>query len=62
MAAMQKFILALVVGVAIGYFYGFADAKSHKKNVVERVVSRVGGNARSGVGNDIDGRMSAADR
>ncbi|HVE78392.1 MAG TPA: hypothetical protein VNA89_06005 [Gemmatimonadaceae bacterium] len=59
---MKKFLFAFVVGIAIGYFYGFVDAKRHKKNVVERVVGRVGGSARAGVGNDIDGRMSAADR
>jgi hypothetical protein len=32
-----------VVGIAIGYFYGFGDAKKNDENVVTRVVSRVGG-------------------
>ncbi len=38
---MLKFIFVLVVGISIGYFYGFDDAKKNDENVVERVVDRV---------------------
>ena len=31
---MFKFAFALVVGISIGYFYGFDDAKKHTENVV----------------------------
>ena len=51
---MFKFAFALVVGISIGYFYGFDDAKKNDANVVERVVDRVGGSNRGKYNNDID--------
>ena len=39
---MFKFAIVLVVGISIGYFYGFDDAKKHDENVVTRVVEKVG--------------------
>jgi hypothetical protein len=39
---MFKFVIVLVIGIAIGYFYGFDDARKHDENVVERVVDSVG--------------------
>ena len=54
---MFKFLFALVIGIAIGYFYGFGDAKKHDENVVTRVVAQVGGNNRGKYNNDIDKRM-----
>ncbi len=43
---MFKYFLVLVVGVAIGYGYGWKDAQLHPKHVVERVIERVGGETR----------------
>ena len=43
---MFKYVLNLAIGVAVGYGYGWKDAQKNKKNVVERMVSRVGGKNR----------------
>jgi len=59
---MFKFIIVLVVGIAIGYFYGFDDAKKNDVTVVERVVDRVGGSNRGKYRTDIDKQMDAAER
>lgn len=58
---MFKFVAALVIGIAIGYFYGFDDAKKHDENVVERVVDRVGTTG-SKYSTDVDKQMDAAER
>jgi hypothetical protein len=54
---MFKFVFVLVVGISIGYFYGFDDAKKHDENVVTRVVAQVGGNSRGKYHHDIDKQM-----
>jgi hypothetical protein len=58
---MFKFIAVLVIGIAIGYFYGFDDAKRHDANVVVRVVDRVGVTG-SKYSTDVDKQMEAAER
>jgi hypothetical protein len=58
---MFKFIAVLVIGIAIGYFYGFDDAKRHDENVVVRVVDRVGTTG-SKYSTDVDKQMEAAER
>jgi hypothetical protein len=59
---MKQFALALILGIVIGYFYGFSDAKSHRHNVVRRIVSTVGGSNRSKLSNDVDAKVEAAER
>ena len=59
---MKLTILALVLGIAIGYGYGFRDAKIHKKSIVERTIDRVGGKNRGAYNNDLDKTSAAADR
>jgi hypothetical protein len=59
---MKQLVLALIVGIVIGYFYGFADAKSHRYNVVRRIVSTVGGSNRSKLSNDVDAKVEAIER
>ena len=59
---MKLAIFALVLGISVGYFYGFDDAKHNKKNVVERTVDRVGGKNRGKYANDIDKRADAETR
>ena len=51
---MVKTLLILAVGVAIGYSYGYKDAKTHDKTVVERALDRVGGAARGRYSSDVD--------
>ena len=58
---MFKFVVVLVIGIAIGYFYGFDDAKRHDENVVARVVASVGTTG-SKYQTDVDKQMDAAER
>ena len=53
----MKLLFVLCIGIAIGYAYGFDDAKLHEANVVKRVVERVGGSNRGKYKNDIDKQM-----
>jgi len=59
---MKLTILALVLGIAIGYGYGFRDAKIHKKSIVERTIDRVGGKNRGAYNNDLDKTSASAER
>lgn len=59
---MFKFAFVLVVGISIGYFYGFDDAKKHDDNVVTRVVDRVGGSNRGKYNNDVDKQMDRLEK
>ena len=59
---MFKFVIALVAGISIGYFYGFDDAKKHDDNVVTRVVERVGGSNRDKYRTDVDKQMDAVEK
>jgi hypothetical protein len=43
---MFRRILILVIGIAIGYAYGFGDAQHHDKPVTARVLDRIGGQVR----------------
>lgn len=58
---MFKFLIALVVGISIGYFYGFDDAKKHDENVVNRVVAQVGKKGEN-YRTDVDKQMEAAEK
>jgi hypothetical protein len=59
---MKRFVALFLLGIVVGYFYGFSDAKSHRDNVVRRVVSTVGGSNRSKFSNDMDAKVEAAER
>ena len=59
---MFKFLFILVVGVAVGYSYGWKDAKTHKQNVVERVVNRVGGKNRGAYDTNLDAQVESVGR
>lgn len=58
---MFKFVVVLVIGISIGYFYGFDDAKKHDANLVVRVVDRVGTTG-SKYQTDVDKQMEAAEK
>ena len=58
---MFKFAIALVVGISIGYFYGFDDAKKHDENVLTRVVAHVGKKGEN-YRTDVDKQMDAAEK
>ena len=59
---MFKYIFILVVGISIGYFYGFDDAKKNDENVGARMVARAGGSSRGKYNNDVDKRMDALEK
>ena len=59
---MKLTVFALVLGIAIGYGYGFRDAKIHKKSIVERTIDRVGGKNRGAYNNDLDKASASAER
>ena len=58
---MWKFLLAIVIGISIGYFYGFDDAQTHDENVVERVVAKVGTKGDK-YRTDVDKQMDQAEK
>jgi uncharacterized membrane-anchored protein YhcB (DUF1043 family) len=58
---MLKFAIALVIGISIGYFYGFDDAQKHDENVVARVVEKVGTKGEK-YRTDVDKQMEAAEK
>lgn len=57
---MFRILLLLIIGIAIGYFIGFSDARTHDRHIVQRLVDRAGGAARSGLNNDVDARAEKA--
>jgi hypothetical protein len=58
---MFKFVVALVIGISIGYFYGFGDAQKHDENVVARMVDKVGTKGEK-YRTDVDKQMDAAEK
>ena len=42
----MRFILAIAIGIGIGYFAGFSDAQKHDRNIVERTVNKTGDRSR----------------
>jgi hypothetical protein len=45
-AAMVRTLFILAVGASIGYVYGYKDAKTHDKTIVERTLDRAGAAAK----------------
>ena len=41
-----KTLFILAVGVAIGYAYGYKDARTHETSIVTRAIDQIGGKAR----------------
>ncbi len=63
---MLKTLLMLLVAASGGYYYGFHDAQTHSRPILNRVVDgavqRTGGSNRKNMSNDIDAEMSKAER
>ena len=55
---MFKIAFILVLGIAIGYSYGWKDAQTNTKHVAERVVDRIGGDNKAKFSGDVDASMS----
>lgn len=58
---MKKFLL-IFVGIALGYWLGWQDAKVNTEPIVSRLVTRVGGDHRANMVTDVDGQMQDAER
>lgn len=62
---MLRLILILVLGMTLGYAYGFRDARAHEKTVVARALDRagqLGGEGRKYSSSDADAVMRRAER
>ena len=59
---MFRTFVLLAIGVAIGYTYGFKDARRHDKIIVERLLDRAGASARGKYDSNIDRRAAMVDR
>ena len=59
---MLKTIVIIVLGVAVGYSFGWKDAQKNDRHVVERVVDRVGGSNRGKYSSDLEQRAADAER
>ena len=59
---MLRLFIVLIVGLVIGYSFGFKDAKVHKNNIAVRMLDRAGGSTRDKVGSDVDKKMEQLER
>jgi len=53
---MFKLIVVLLLGLVVGYSYGFRDAQKHDRTIFARSVDRIGGSARDKVRSDVASR------
>lgn len=51
---MLKYIIVLVIGLAVGYKMGYTDAAAKRKTIVERTLDRIGGSNRGKYNQDLD--------
>jgi hypothetical protein len=56
---MLKTLFVLLLGIVIGYAYGFNDAKKNEHSILARAVGKVGGASRDKVKNDLDARADS---
>ncbi len=62
---MRTFFI-LAAGLAVGYWYGFRDAQTHKhplqRRVAGEIAQKAGGSSRSRVQSDVDAQMRRVER
>lgn len=58
---MQKIII-LVVGLIVGYTFGFKDSKTHRDNIAVRAIGKIGGGSRDKVKSTVDDQMKEAEK
>jgi hypothetical protein len=56
---MLKLLVILVLGLVVGYSYGFRDAKKHDRTIFVRSVERIGGSSRDKVRSNVDSQMDS---
>ena len=55
-------IVRLIVGLAVGYSFGFKDAKTHDENIATRTIGKVGGSNRDKVRSKADKTLEEAEK
>lgn len=58
----MKYIVILLIGMAVGYSYGFRDSKQHEKTIFTRTIERVGGSNRGKYDQDLEKKAREAER
>ena len=58
---MKAFLLALALGIAVGYSLGFKDAKKYDDDIVTRTVDRIRGQAGK-YNSDVDAQMDRLEK
>lgn len=59
---MMRVLIVLIIGLVIGYAYGFSDARKHDRNVAVRLIERAGGSTRDRVGTDVDRKLEELEK
>jgi len=55
-------IVILIVGLAVGYSFGYKDARTHDENIVTRIIGKVGGSSRDKVRSNADKTLEEAEK
>lgn len=55
-------IVLLIIGLAVGYSFGFKDAKTNDQNIVTRIIGKVGGSSRDKVRSNSDKTLEEAEK
>ncbi len=59
---MGRIFFLILVGVCIGYLYGWRDAQANDDPAYTRALAKVGGSTRGLVQSDVDAQMNAVER
>lgn len=54
---MLRLLIVLLIGLALGYTFGWKDAQTHDRHIAARVLDRAGGSTRGKVQSDVDKKM-----
>lgn len=58
----MRYFIMLVVGLVVGYSYGFKDSKIHDENIAVRMIGKVGGSSRDKVRSNADKTLEEAEK
>ncbi|HEX7942906.1 MAG TPA: hypothetical protein VF488_13930 [Gemmatimonadaceae bacterium] len=58
---MKKALVLLVIGVAVGYWWGYRDARTYDTDVVTRMIHQAGGKTRESVKSNTDRLMDSVE-
>jgi hypothetical protein len=58
---MKKALVLLLIGMAVGYWWGYTDANTYGADVVTRMIQHTGGKTRRSVGSNADRLMDSVE-